>query len=301
MPGSKMNRVLGFLGCNGLAVMLAACGGGGGADPANAEDPPANFGVPYPFAASYANGEAQNDLGGVAIQSNVASGVLQMTGLSGTKDHSTRATAVSDGIYILVDANGFDAAGRLTDGRSTLALGPSASNYTSLRTFDQSYSVNGVSYDSFGVLGVVTRPGDIPTGGEATYRGSSDVIIITENEGFSVTGNSTVVARFGGSGSVDVTIDNFATTDMRTGSPTTAPIDAITVREMTIADGGFSGGTLATLRNGTPVAITGANTTGVAEGVFFGYDPALSQPDEVGGMILMQGADGTVLGNFIAD
>lgn len=296
-----MNRVSTFLGCNALAVMLAACGGGGGADPATAEDPPARNGVPYPFSASGANGETETAIRGVAVRSDATNETIEITFPTGTKNNVTRATEVSDGDYLLVDGNGFDDAGRLTDGQSTLSLRPAASNYTSLRTFEQIYTVNGVSYDSVGVLGVATRPEDLPTEGSATYRGTSDLIIIAQGQGFSVAADSKVVASFSGSGSVNVTIDRFVTTDLMTGDASTAPIDEIRVTGMSISDGGFSGGTIQTLQRDEAIDIIGADPSAVSEGVFFGYDATLSQPDEVGGMILMTGRDGTVLGSFIAD
>lgn len=291
--GTRMNKILDLLKFNSFACMLAACVGGA-SDPVDPE-------VSYPYSEAHSNGEAQNTLGGVAIRSNGSNGKLEIVTLSGTMDHDTRATFVSDGTYDLLDSNGFDGAAKLTDGQSSLSLRPFAPNYTASRIFDQSYSANDVAFDSVGVLGVVTRPTDLPTNGSATYRGESEVLIVTESAGFSLKGQSTVVANFTEFGSVDVTMNSFAATNLMTGSTTSAPIDTITVSNMVISSNRISGGTIATLQDDTSVSLTGSNTTTASEGIFFGFDPAHSGPDEVGGMILVQGDDGIVIGNFTAD
>jgi hypothetical protein len=147
--GSKMKKTLRFFSLGSAAVLLTACVGGAG-DPFE-QDPP------YPYSESHPNDETQNVLGGTAIRSNAATGELQMVTLTGTKYHDTRATVVSDGSYTLVDDDGFDRADRISDGHSTLSLRPVFQNYTALRVFDQAYAVNGVRFDSVGILGVLTR------------------------------------------------------------------------------------------------------------------------------------------------
>lgn len=291
--GSKMKKTLRFFSLGSAAVLLTACVGGAG-DPFE-QDPP------YPYSESHPNDETQNVLGGTAIRSNAATGELQMVTLTGTKYHDTRATVVSDGSYTLVDDDGFDRADRISDGHSTLSLRPVFQNYTALRVFDQAYAVNGVRFDSVGILGVLTRPADIPTSGSATYFGRSDVVVVTANEGFSLQGQSIVDADFSGSGSVNVTMDRFVASNMRTGLTTDAPFDAITISDMVMSGNQFSGGTITTLQNSSVIFITGANTVASSQGAFFGYDPALRRSDEVGGMVLVQGDDGIVIGNFLAD
>ena len=298
-----MKFIFGFSKFSGMAVLLSACVGGASDTiaPINPDNAPINPEVHYPFSASYRNDETQSTLGGVAIRSNVATGELQMVTLTGSKDHETRATLVSDGTYTLIDSNGFDGADRISDGHASLSLRPIAQNYTSLRVFDQMYVLKDGRFDSVGILGVITRPAELPSSGTATYLGRSDVIAVTAYEGVSMQGQSMIVADFSGSGSVKVTMDRFVAIDMMTGSTTDAPFDTIIVNDMLISGNRFSGVAVATLKNGTLVTVTGANTAVASEGVFFGYDPVLSKPAEVGGMILMQGNDGIVIGNFLAD
>jgi hypothetical protein len=100
----------------------------------------------------------------------------------------------------------------------------------------------------------------------------------------------------------------FIATDQATGSAATAPIDMISASGMTIAGNSFSGGTITTTNGGAAVNITGANTTMAAQGAFFGYNSnqtapsgTIAAPDEVGGLVLLQGDDGIVAGGFIAD
>ncbi|WP_322890618.1 MULTISPECIES: hypothetical protein [unclassified Yoonia] len=288
-----MNKTSVLVLLNSLAFMLTACVGGA-TDPVNPE-------VPYPYSEAYSNGDTQDKLSGVAVRSNGSNGELQIVTMSGTKDRSSRATLVSDGIYDLVDQDGFDSAARITDGLSSISLRMSHANYTAVRNFNQTYAVDGVTFDSTGVLGIVTRPTDIPTEGLATYRGEAEVIIVTAYVGVSLQGQSKIVASFADFGNVNVTMNSFAAIDMMTGTRTSAPVDTITISNMVISNNRFSGGTVATSQNGTSVFLTGANTTTVSEGVFFGFDPALSGPDEVGGMILMQGDSGIVMGSFLAD
>ena len=87
----------------------------------------------------------------------------------------------------------------------------------------------------------------------------------------------------------------FTATERATGNAATAPVDTISATGMTIAGNRFSGGTVTTTNGGAAVNVTGANTTTTAQGAFFGYDAAASAPDEVGGLFLHQGDDGTVL------
>ncbi|MFT4916167.1 MAG: hypothetical protein ACI9C3_002034, partial [Yoonia sp.] len=49
------------------------------------------------------------------------------------------------------------------------------------------------------------------------------------------------------------------------------------------------------------VDLTGAGTTTLSQGQFFGLDADGMTPDEVGGIVLSEGASGIVYGTFIAD
>lgn len=257
--------------------------------------------IPYPFSSAYNNGETDNVLGGVSVRSSGANGELQLLTLSGSKNRNTRATTVSDGTYILVDGDGFDQSHKITDGEASLSLSANAPNFTSSRSFAQTYFINGITFDSVGVIGVVTGAGGMPTAGTATYRGQSELLAFSTEAGISMKGQSTIVANFGDAGRVNVTLNGFIATDLVTGARTTSPVDVVNVNDMVISGNSFSGGTITTIQGNAVVSLTGANTTAAASGAFFGLNSTLTGPDEIGGVILVQGDDGALLGNFVAD
>lgn len=288
-----MKNTFAWLGTNCFALVLSACGSGG--------DSPDTVDLATSYVSLQAQGETISNLGGVSIRSNGKTGELQILVLSGSKDQNTGETTVTDGTYILKDNDGFDNSGNLTDGQSNLSTQAMPNNYAYSTAFDQSYSVDDVSYSSTGIVGISTTPSVMPTSGSVLYSGQSEALIVTASQGFSLQGKSTVEANFSGIGSVDVRLNGFTATDMATGKTTSAPIDEIAVTGMTITENRFSEGFIITRNDGAIVSVTGANTSAVAEGMLFGYDSTISAPDEVGGMILIEGEDGIIVGSFLAD
>lgn len=288
-----MKNTFACLGTSCIGLLISACGSGA--------DSPDTVAAATSYVSLQAEGETISTLGGVSVRSNGKTGELQMLILSGSKNQNTGETTVTDGNYILKDNDGFDHSGNLTDGQSTLSTQAMPNNYASSTAFDQSYSVDDVSYSGTGIVGIITAPSVMPTSGSVTYSGQSEALIVTASQGFSLRGKSTVEADFSGIGTVDVRLDGFTATDMATGTTTSAPIDEIAVTDMIISENRFSEGFITTRNGGAVVSVTGANTSAVAEGMFFGYDSTISAPDEVGGMILIEGDDGIVVGSFVAE
>lgn len=276
-----------------IALVLAACGGGA--------DHPEISAMAPPTTGLYATGEKVSTLGGVSIRTSGETGELQMLILSGSKDHNTGPTTVTDGKYILTDKDGFNSFGTISDGHSNLSIQAMPYNFVSLAAFDQSYSVGDVGYNSTGIIGIITEPSDVRTKDSVMYSGQAEALIVTSSQGFALHGKSTVEAEFSGIGKVHVTLDGFTATDLTTGTTTLAPIDTISVTDMTISENRFSEGFITTSSGGATLSVTGANTSAVAEGMFFGYDSNIYAPDEVGGMILIEGEDGIIVGRFVAE
>lgn len=313
-----MNKIFSILMATSALALASACGGGGGggaADPAapssgssgSGSSGSSGGGTPAPTTPSYetlnSTASKTSTLGGVALRSNDSNGAFDIVTISGTTTHNTGNTTVTDGTYSLTDSDGFNGAGVLTDGSSTINTntGVLSGTYEYVSFYEQSYTSGGNEYDSVGIGGVITSASDVPKTGSATYTGGAAGSIATATQGFELEkGTSTVTADFA-AGTVDATLTGFTSRDQATGKAVTAPIDTISVTGMTIAGNGFSGGTTSITNAGAVVNLTGANTTKTAQGAFFGYDAAASAPDEVGGLILQKGDDGVIAGGFIAD
>ena len=271
---------------------LTACGGGGGPTVVEVE-------------TLSSTAEATSTLGGAALQSNGTTGVLAIVSSEGTLRHDTGATTLDDGTYVLTDSNGLNGDDQLTDGTSVLSTSTSGftGSYDFTRAYEQTYAVDGVSYDSTGVGGVVLPAGDMPTSGDATFTGEAVGTVNVAADGFDLSGGtSTVTAAFtSDGGTVDVVLNGFTSASQSGDETTTNPIDTISALGMTIDGNGFSGGTLTTSLAGEDVDVLGTGATSAAAGNFFGYDEDTEQPPEVGGVVLMQGDDGLVTGAFIAN
>ena len=275
--------------------LLSACGG------ASEDDDVINTAPVYETLSS--NAVSTSALVGSAIRSNGSTGALEITTVSGSLTHNTGATTVTDGTYSLTDSDGITG-GELTDGSSTLTTNGSqgfTGTYDFVRVYDQTYSSGGITYNSNGVHGVGTTVSDMPTSGSASYAGEASGLVIVGSQGFDLnSGTSTVDVDFG-SETVNVTLTGFTAIDQVTGLAATAPIDTITATDMTIAGNSFDGGTITSSSGGATTPVTGANTTTLGQGHFFGYEGANRRPDEVGGNLLIQGNGGIIAGTFVAD
>ncbi len=253
-------------------------------------------------------------LGGTAVQFGVANGGagpitgLDMTTLTGSVRHNTGEISIFDGTYLLVDPNGFDISGVATDGveagirLDAAGTGLFTRTYDYVIPFEYAYSAGAGVVVPVGTAGIVTRGADMPVSGTAQYTGEAYAQVISAGGAtdFALSRGISIVDVNFRAGSVDVTMGFFGSVNAY-GSASVAPIDALSGQNMTIVGASFVGGTWVTLKNGAMVNYTGSGTTTAAGGDFYGYDASISAPDEVGGVIMMDGASGKIFGIFIAD
>ena len=255
-----------------------------------------------PFAGQLVEtSTGEGALGGISLLRNGSSGKFDMPTLSGLMVFDTGAVTLSNSQVTLVDKDGFSAAGILSDGSISIATISTNGTYDYAILIDQSYSINGVTYDATGILGLISDPAQMPTSLKTRYSGEAQAFIVQGSQGFDLTnGKSTLDVDFG-TKRVNVSMSDFTATDMFSQKVTTAPIDTITGTDLVINGYGFSGGTYQTLSNGRVTDVTGQNTVTTGKGVFFGQDETLNAPDEIGGMVFIKGNDGIVSGWYIAD
>ncbi len=243
-------------------------------------------------------GLSTSNLGGAGLHAVGSITPQQITPLTGSVNRATNAVALNDGTYLFLDANGFDATGSLSDGTNfgyrldSAGTGVFTNTYAYVIPVRYTYFVGPVSSTYRGTVGIETRGADMPTGGAAHYAG----------EALGVVSSATGVPKTmtNGTSVVDV---NFRTgrVNVTMGWTTTAPVDAIAGTNMQIVGTSFSGGTWRTYKNGALVNVTGLGSTTSSIGDFYGYDPAISAPDEVAGVVLMKGGSATVYGMYLAD
>ena len=181
-----------------------------------------------------------------------------------------------------------------TDGTTTLS--PSAVQ-SGTYDFAAIYNLNNAAAGSGPVVaGVITPTDFVPTEGTTAYAGEAFVDGTNITTGaFSTKGSSTVNVNFE-TGVVDVEISGFTT-----------PPDFDTLQTsgmMFDADRNtFSGGSFVLLKNGTVVTsgVLGTDITSEAAGSLFGLNASETLPDEVGGVFVADGTDGTISGGYIAD
>ncbi|MEE9452859.1 MAG: hypothetical protein V3V13_00560 [Paracoccaceae bacterium] len=233
--------------------------------------------------------DVTSTLGGVSLQINDVSGATQLLNITGSLKHDTKAMTVADGTYTLT---GILSGNVLTDGSSVLTITDElGSSYEYITVYEQHYSSGGTDYTVIGIGGIVTDTGDVPNSGIATYTGEAKGKILLGSTDDLNNGTSTVVMNFN-SALANVTLAGFDGDHV---------LDTINVVGMSISGNSFSGGTITTEKNNAVVNLTGAGTTSVAQGRFFGYDDINSIPDEVGGIILINGDSGTIFAGFAAD
>ena len=234
-------------------------------------------------------GTSTSTLGGAALHAVAANVPQQITPLTGSFNRATNAVGLNDGTYLFLDVNGFDATGNLSDGTNSGGRIDSAGT----GKFTNAYDIGPVNTINLGTVGIETRGTDMPTGGVAHYTGEALGVVAPSVGPKSVMNHGTSV--------IDV---NFATArvDVTMGfSSTTSPANAIAGTNMQIVGTSFSGGTWRTYKNGALVHVTGFGSTTSSIGDFYGYDPTISAPDEVAGVVLMQGSGASVYGMYLAD
>lgn len=160
--------------------------------------------------------------------------------------------------------------------------------------------VDGVNHVSQGVFGDIS-PADIMASsqvfGTATFNGEA-AITSQNNVAGAVRHRSsdTVVTANFATGNVDVAMSSITPI-----AGAAATIDHVQITNATIAESGFSGGTATVSLGGVnalPAITSGGDVTSI-DGHFFGTSGQL--PDEVGGVLLVEGNTGSVSAVFVAD
>lgn len=215
--------------------------------------------------------------------------------LDGTITYPQEGLDVRDGLARFEDTNGpASNTGIWRDGSADIEDDSNlhSRTYEFVRPIDYTYMNGSTQETAFGVLGVPTDDSLVPSGGTVTYTGSSYGIYSVSGSNQSLTGTSRVAANFG-SDRVNTTIEVTNSTNV--------PYDRITINNMVVSGNDFSGGTVRVFDGNTEVNPTGSGGTRVARGGFFGYDPSINAPDEVGGYVQITGSDATVYSDFLAD
>ncbi|MGV6839846.1 MAG: transferrin-binding protein-like solute binding protein [Planktomarina sp.] len=236
---------------------------------------------------------------------NGTTGALSAATSTGALDQSTGTLTVSQGPYAFVsNANAYTPTGLISDsaGATLLANAGMGANYEYLVVYNGTFTDGGVNYDTVGVLGPVTATADVRTSGTATYSGSANLSVVTQN-GFSrlyTDGTTSISVNFATS-NADMTLNNFTITNRSGQATNSSEFDTLSINGMAISGSNMSGGTFAFTQSGQQVDIVGTNTSETVHGTFYGYDEVNNIPDEVGGIVLVSGDTGQVTGVFVAD
>jgi hypothetical protein len=240
-------------------------------------------------------------LGGVAFRANGTSGARNITQTRGALDHSDGKVTLIDGTYTFT-ASDDDANGEFSDGAATARIDTTrlSDDYTYMRAYDLIYTASGVTYDTYGIYGIVTQASDMPIAGTANFIGEATGLVAAGTDGYDLTdGTSTVAVNFR-TNAVTVTLSDFTSRNQTTGAAGGAPLDTITASGMTINGNRFTNGTITTRNNGSVANLTGDGTSTTAQGIFYGYDDNNAAPAETAGIILIEGDDGLIYGTFMA-
>ena len=233
---------------------------------------------------------------------------------TGSMTHDTGRLEIDDGTYLFVDADGADATGSISNGTdvgSLYQLDKTASahvyDYVTIVGLD-SYGSGTNTYASYGVLGIVTNAADLPIAGNASYTGDASLSSRDYSAGATISSmnvgiaDSTIDVDFA-AGLVNVDFSNFQKIyeNGRSTTGAAAAIDQLTGTGMVISGAHFTGGTWVTFKNGVAVDLVGASATTTSDGTFFGYDPSISAPDEVGGVFIVQNGTAYLSGVYVGD
>lgn len=251
-------------------------------------------------------------LGGSVVKISFASAVSgadwSVSAVSGSITHDTGRIELNDGTFLFVDADGADAFDEYDNGSGATGNIPATftGTYQYVMPYTLSYAVSTTTYVTSGIAGMVTATTDMPSGGSASYAGEANVIVrplTAAGANFGFTGGTSTVAVDFAAGTANVTLASFANITDAAGAvtPTAAPFDTVQGNGLVISGAQFTGGNWVTVKGGVVVNITGANATAISSGTFFGYDPSISAPDEVGGVFVIEGGSAVVTGSYIAD
>lgn len=246
---------------------------------------------------------ATSELGGVALQFRENPDTTTLSSSSGALNHGTGATRINDGKYDLVDPDGIAAGGLLSDGISALISTPAqgfTNNYDYARVYNQGYISQGVPYSVTGIYGIVTRTGDMPSSGSATYRGEADGSYTDGTTTYDLDGGTSSVTANFSSRAVTVRMEGFNAVNRSSGAAANVGFDAVQISNMTISGNSYTGGTINTQSGSSNVSVVGTRLQQNATGRFFGLTSSAT-PDETGGIGFLRGTNGAVTAVFLAD
>ena len=250
-------------------------------------------------------------LGGAVIRKsfNLATGASTrgLATITGSLTHNTGRLELNDGLYLFIDPDGPDASNVIrTAANDNGNVGQRISGtYQYVIPYDLGYSIGRTSYGNQGVAGIITASTDMPSAGIAHYTGEAYMNMLPASlvgTGYNFeSGTSNVDVDFA-AGTANVALGSFAVSDGT--NPVTAaaaPFDTVRGSGLAISGAQFSGGSWVTVKGGIAVNVTGSSTTATSNGTFFGYDPTISAPDELGGVVYIHGDTAFITGVFIAD
>ena len=299
-----------------VSALVAACSNAvAPITPTTPGAPPSGF--TYRTLADRVSTTGDSTLGGV-IATEEGSVNIAMNAMSGTLNHTTGSTSLNAGPLAMVDADGPAGDGALIDGTNhlynyTYNTGSNVpffnGTYQYVKAFDGNYIAGGNVYNILGgTYGVVTGAADIPSAGTATYSGEAGGLYNYTGAAGTVytyltAGDSAVSADFS-TNKVSVTMNNFTTLNSVGATVTQDVFDEVRLTNLAVIGNSFGGGNIAFYKNGTSVTydtVIGANINALVGGNFYGYDSTLGAPDEVGGVLIQQGIQGTLNLVFVAD
>jgi hypothetical protein len=269
-----------FLALAGATLLVACGGGGGGGDGATAsgDGPPRDPSfVVGTSTASLTHTGFEGDMTRVDGESVVNLATGEVTGaFAGTLDPTrTRIALAGGGTVTLSD--------------------PGATEY--VRVFRREAAG---SDPSFGVIGFLSSPTDLPGSGRVSYSGATEVTAADATRIYTLDGNAFIVADFG-TGRVRIALEELGgvaegASPGNTGSVTVPRGGAVTVDGSRISGATFSGGTVSA--SGLPFGVTGSADASGTKGGFFG-----PEADEAAGRVVVDDPAGNVriLGTFAAD
>lgn len=276
----------------GMSFGLVGCGGTSGGTPGAVAPEPEDAEV------------AENWTGSVVTSDGTT--LLKQENVSGTLLRSTGQLTVKTAIGTFVSNGGPDAAGTYTasngDTAQRFERNLIAKDYSYMLPLFVTQKVAGTNYVSSGVVGLPTTPevmGIAAKGATATYTGEAAIIAEHTVNGTvrHASSNTQIVADFA-AGTVSATMDGITVP-----SGKAATIDHMAINGAAISGGSFSGGTATATLGGANAlpAITGGGETTDVSGNFFGSSHNGTRPDEVGGVVLIDGNTGSVSATFVGD
>ncbi len=296
-----------------VSAFVAACSST--VSPTTPGAPPSGF--TYRTLDDRVSTSGDSTLGGV-IATEEGSVNIAMNAITGSVSHVTGSTSLNAGPLAMVDADGPAADGSLISGTNNLynytyntgaTVAFFSGSYQYVAAFNGNYISGGNVYNVLGgTYGVVTGTSDIPNAGTAGYSGEAGGKYNYSGAAGTIysyltAGESAVSADFSAN-KVSVTMNNFTALDT-VGAPITQDVfDEVRLTNMSVLGNSFSGGNIAFYKNGASVSydtVIGSNINALTGGNFYGYDSTIGAPDEVGGVVIQEGIQGTMHLVFVAD